>query len=154
MNQRVASVNRLANFAISVHWQVGLSGLFFGMGKNYFAILNFRIEMVVLRCLAWLVVGVSPFVGAFFGPAISRVACTIGISSIASLLAVAHRQTGIGWYYFGLFPLCVLVHIYSLLRSTLLTLSKGGINWRSNHYDLMDLRAHVCQRQVWLAERH
>ena len=136
--------------AVSVHWQVGLNGLVLGMEKNYFAILNFRIGMVILCSLAWLVVGVSPFVGLFIGSMVSRVVCTIGIFSIASLLAVAHRQTGIGWYYVGLFPLCVLVHIYSLSRSTLLTLSKGGVNWRSNHYDLKDLRAHVQQRDAWL----
>jgi hypothetical protein len=43
-------------------------------------------------------------------------------------------------YYFFLHPFSTLLFTYTMLRSTLLTLWRGGVVWRGTKYPLEDLK--------------
>jgi hypothetical protein len=43
-------------------------------------------------------------------------------------------------YYFFLHPVSTALFVYITLRSTILTLSRGGVLWRGTFYPLEELR--------------
>ena len=138
--------------AVSVRWQVGLVGLIRGLEKNFFAFLDFRLWLVALVCIAWLALGLAPFAGLFLGPWWTRAACAVGIAALAAMLALTRHQTGIAWYYALAFPLTIALMLVALIRSTWLTLRRGGVRWRGGFYPLSDLRKHTRLRNAWLRE--
>jgi hypothetical protein len=41
------------------------------------------------------------------------------------------------------FPVAALVFVYAMVRSTVLTLLRGGVVWRGTFYPLRELREHA-----------
>ena len=41
------------------------------------------------------------------------------------------------------FPVATLVFVYAMVRSTALTLVRGGVEWRGTFYSLRELREHM-----------
>ena len=41
------------------------------------------------------------------------------------------------------FPVATLVFVYAMVRSTVLTLVRGGVVWRGTFYSLRELREHL-----------
>ncbi len=138
--------------AVSVRWQVGLGGLIRGLEKNYFSFLDYRVGLVAVVCVAGLALGVGPFAGFFVGPLWARAVCAGGVAAVALILAAIRRQTGIAWYYAAAFPLTIALVLFALIRSTWMTLVRGGVRWRGSIYPLRELRGHVRDRNAWLRE--
>ena len=43
-------------------------------------------------------------------------------------------------YYFVLHPVSTALFVYTMLRSTFLTLARGGVMWRGTFYPLEELK--------------
>ncbi len=142
----------LGRDAVSVRWQVGLGGMVRGLEKNFFAVLGFRLERVLVVVPGLLVVGVAPFVGLFVGPWWARLVCAAGIGAVAITLGASSKHSRIGWYYALLLPVASVAVLVSLLRSVVLTLLRDGVRWRGHHYPLSELKAHVQVRDAWARE--
>lgn len=138
--------------AISVRWHDGTWAMVRGVEKNFFAGLKFRVGRVGIVALGLVVLGIGPFVGLFVGPAWTRGVAAMGVAAIAITLGASGRQSRIRWYYAGLFPIATLLVITALIRSTVVTLRLGGIEWRRHFYPLRLLKAHVRERDAWLGE--
>jgi len=50
------------------------------------------------------------------------------------------RKSDIPPYYFVLHPISTALFVYTMLRSTFLTLGRGGVVWRGTFYPLEELR--------------
>ena len=137
---------------VSVRWQVGLGGMIRGLEKNFFAALGFRLDKAFLVALGIVVVVLAPYAGLFVGPWWARLVCGLGVASIAATLAASRRHSGIGWYYALLMPFSAIAVLVSLGRSVVLTLSRGGVDWRGHLYPLRELKAHVRLRDAWTRE--
>ena len=142
----------LGRGAVSVRWQVGLGGMIRGLEKNFFAALGFRLDKALLVATGIVVVVLAPYLGLFVGPWWARVACGLGVASIATTLAASRRQSGIAWYYALLTPFAAVAVLASLGRSVVLTLARGGVDWRGHRYPLRELKAHVRLRDAWARE--
>ena len=71
--------------SVSVRWQVGLGGMIRGLEKNFFAAMGFRLEKALGGGRpAHRSSGVMPYVGLFVGPWWARLACGLGVASIAA----------------------------------------------------------------------
>lgn len=138
--------------AVSVRWQVGLAGMIRGLEKNFFAAVDFNPLLVALIIPAMVVVGFLPWLGLFLGPLWSRALCLAGIASAAYLVEVSGRSSGVRWWHGLLMPVSAFLLSFTLLRSTWLTLARGGVNWRDHFYPLAQLKRHVHQRNAWLKE--
>jgi hypothetical protein len=138
--------------AVSVRWHVGLGGMIRGLEKNFFAGANFRLARVLLFAAVMVVIGILPFVGLFVGPPALRVFCGAGVAVMAILVHLIGGQSGLAWYHGALMPLSALANLWALLRSTFLTLRRGGVSWRGHLYPLPALRAHVEHREHWMRE--
>lgn len=138
---------------VFVRWQTGgIRGMIRGTEKNFFAALKFQLTRVVIGIIAVLLVGAAPHVGLLVGPWWSRAVCAAGIAAVAWLFADTRRQSGVAWWHALLLPMGAAACVIAIVRSTALTLWRGGVVWRDHLYPLTDLRTHVRQREMWLRE--
>lgn len=138
---------------VSVRWHTGgVWGIIRGIEKNFFAALKFRLSGAVAGTGAVLLLGLTPHAGLLVGPWWSRAICALGIASVASIFAQARRQSGVAWWHALAMPIASAACSVALLRSTWLTLWRGGVIWREHFYPLAELRTHVRRRDAWLRE--
>lgn len=132
----------LGRDALSVEWYPSLGAMVRGLEKNAFAGLDFRLPLVVLASLALLILFVAPFVLVL----VADQPVTRGLA-LASCAAVvlgqfqASRDAGVAPWTALLAPCGVLVFLFTLWRSTWITLRQGGVRWRGTLYSLAALRA-------------
>jgi hypothetical protein len=54
------------------------------------------------------------------------------------------RHSGISTWNALFFPFAALVFVFTLLRSMLITLKRGGVIWRGTFYPLVELRKNAA----------
>ncbi len=138
--------------ALAVRWQTGLWGMVRGLEKNFFAGLRFRLRYVLVAMAGFVVLGIAPFAGLAVGPWPTRAACLVGVATLVALLGATRSHSGIGGGYAFLIPIASVILMFTLFRSTWLTLRRGGVDWRGHLYPLDELRRHVDHRDAWLRE--
>jgi len=122
------------------HWGTTLGSMVKVMEKNYFAILDYRMALVlagsasVMLVLSIIVVGLMTRTTAGLAAAFSPML----LSLPAAILA---RRLGWAWPCAVFTPLMFPVFWYTLLNSAFVTLRQGGIRWRETFYPLDTLRA-------------
>ena len=70
----------------------------------------------------------------------ARLGYAVALFSMFSIYVGMSTKSDIPPYYFFLHPLSTVLFVYTLLRSTFLTLARGGIVWRGTFYPLQELR--------------
>jgi glycosyltransferase involved in cell wall biosynthesis len=138
--------------SVSVRWHVGALGMIRGLEKNFFAGLEFKLRMVALGVGVVLWVGCAPHLGLVVGPWWSRAVCAGGVGALAVILHVVGRSSGIHGLYALALPVSAAMIAFAMLRSTWLTLRRGGVRWRDHFYPLAELKAHVRRRSAWTRE--
>jgi GT2 family glycosyltransferase len=137
MRQRVA----FAPGMVSLHWAAGAMGVVNGMTKNLFAVFGFRPELLLGAC-AWVAVfWLGPLVGLVF--AATRAPAVVALIAIVVMYVEAWRVGGIPAWTVVAFPASVVLFLYSMLRSMVVTLRAGGVTWRGTFYPLAELRRNV-----------
>lgn len=130
-----------ANGMVKVRWQKGMWELIKGMEKNAFASFLFRVDFVCAVVLGLIVVDVLPYLlFILWENPVAR-----AISALEILLAIAvYRRLG---KFFAtppgaglIHPLLIVLLIYTICISTIVTLKNGGVKWRGTFYDLKALR--------------
>ena len=137
---------------IAVRWHQGLRGIIRGVEKNFFAVLDFRLDMLALATGFILVLTLGPTLGLINGPVWGRVVCGLGVASTACLLALVDITGRNGWIYALALPISGPVMAYALLRSAWIALRHKGVAWRGRLYPLSELKAHVKLRNYWFHE--
>jgi glycosyltransferase involved in cell wall biosynthesis len=125
---------------ISVRWARGVRGVVNNLTKNFFAVMSFQTWRALLACLALGVLNLLPFWGLLFAPSWARVPYGLTVAAMFVLYAGIWRQVQIPAWYFLLHPISTVLFIYTMLRSTFLTLWTGGVEWRGTRYPLEELR--------------
>lgn len=125
---------------VSVHWAAGALGIVTGMTKNLFAVFRFSIELL-LGAAAWMVAFcIAPvFFLAHHG---TRVAGVLTLVSAAGLYGLSSRTSRISPFHVLTLPIAAAVVVYSMLRSMVISVWRGGVTWRGTFYPLKDLRRH------------
>ena len=126
---------------ISVEWYTSVADAIKGLEKNSFSAVNYSVGLLIVATSAQLAFYTWPFLALF----LTRgwiLACNAAIVSILLILvgALAAQSGSKAWYALA-FPFANLLFIYILWRSSLITLSAGGIRWRDTFYPLAALRA-------------
>ena len=126
---------------LRVEWYASVRELVQGLMKNAFSGVDYRVRVVAVVTVTQLALFVWPFLAVLLIPGAARwlnlasVVTLIGLCWINAPLAGVRRWHGIG------FPLATLLFLYIVWRAMLLTLWRGGIDWRGTHYPLAELRA-------------
>jgi glycosyltransferase involved in cell wall biosynthesis len=133
----------VAQDSVVVRWHAGLGNLVRGVTKNFFAGAGYRLSVVAVQLLGLFLVNIAPFLGLIFGSGWIRL-----LSGIAVAVALIFHG-GVAWVM-RVSPLYALTHpvgaalfMYMLARSTVVTLWRGGVEWRGTFYSLAELRRGV-----------
>jgi cellulose synthase/poly-beta-1,6-N-acetylglucosamine synthase-like glycosyltransferase len=125
---------------IEVRWAYGARGVVNNLTKNFFAVMSFQTWRALLACAGMAILNLMPFIAVLFAPGWSRIPYGVALASLFFLYAGIWRQGEIHPWYFFLHPVSTTLFIYTMLRSTFLTLWNGGVEWRGTKYPLDELR--------------
>jgi glycosyltransferase involved in cell wall biosynthesis len=124
---------------IRIHWARGALGIVHNLTKNIFALFRFRPLVVLAAWLGLFVITILPALGLFGGTGMRS-------ASLATFLLLGllywryRRHSGIPIAYALTFPVAATLALYAILRSMIVTLARGGIDWRGTRYPLKELR--------------
>jgi len=129
---------------VSVRWHAGVGNLIRGTTKNFFAALGYSLPFVAAALVGTLLLNVAPFAGLIWGHGWVR-----GLSAIAVVIAVGfHVGTDLVMRVSPLYalthPLGAILFSYMLARSTVVTLWRGGVEWRGTFYRLGELKRGIA----------
>jgi cellulose synthase/poly-beta-1,6-N-acetylglucosamine synthase-like glycosyltransferase len=126
---------------IWVEWYSSLRELVEGAEKNAFAVLDYSLPRMAASYAAFLFVFVWPFLSVAVTRGLAQVlSAATSVLILALAWDMAHQQKIKQWYALA-FPLSALFFLCISIRSSLVTLYRGGIRWRGTFYSLRELRA-------------
>jgi glycosyltransferase involved in cell wall biosynthesis len=125
---------------VSVAWHLGLGNLVRGVEKNFFAGAQFRVPVAAAQITALLVMNVFPFAGLLFGHGWVRALAAISVLIPLCFHLAVDVVMRVSPIYCLTLPMGATIFAYMVLRSTIITLSQGGIVWRDTFYPLDELR--------------
>lgn len=128
---------------LTVDWGCTIADLLFVLEKNFFAATRFRTVLALGASATALAVFFASVAAPWLHP-LGGVALAGALSAIVPGLALARRD-GAPRAAALLVPLARVLLPLALLRSTVLTLVRGGIRWRGTHHPLRALRAGMCR---------
>lgn len=139
-NAGFAQRNVFGGDLISLRWAQGAMGVVNNLTKNFFAVLSFQWPRALASCIALAFLNLMPFVGIFLAHGWARLGYGVALFSMFSIYAGMSQKSDIPPYYFILHPVSSALFLYTVLRSMILTLSRGGVVWRGTFYPLDELR--------------
>lgn len=125
---------------ISIRWAKGAMGVVDNLTKNFFALMSFQWPRALASCFALAFLNLMPFAGILLARGWPELGYAVALFSMFAIYVGMSTQSDIPAYYFVLHPMSTLLFLYILLRSTFLTLWRGGILWRGTFYHLPELR--------------
>jgi glycosyltransferase involved in cell wall biosynthesis len=134
---------------LRLRWIVGAFGMVRNLTKNGFAILRFNTWLAVLAVCGILLVNVGPFVGIALAPGWARAGYVIALAALAGVYVGMSWYSDIPPFYVVLHPFGALLFCFALLRSMVLTLTRGGVEWRGTLYSVAELREFLRREPRW-----
>lgn len=125
---------------VTVRWAVGARGVVQNLTKNFFAQVRYNLAFAIAASCALLWLHLGPWIGTAFAPEWSRVGYAVALGSVAAVYAGMGRRLKISKAHVLLHPLASVVMVFTLLRSTAVTLARGGVEWRGTFYPLVELK--------------
>jgi glycosyltransferase involved in cell wall biosynthesis len=125
---------------ISLRWVKGAMGMVNNLTKNFFAIMSFQWWRALLSAFALAFLNLMPFLGIWFAHGWERLPYAVALASIFAIYVGMSWESDVPAYYFVLHPIGASLFVYIMLRSMLLTLTRGGVVWRGTLYSLEELR--------------
>jgi len=125
---------------ISIRWAHGAMGVVDNLTKNFFAVLSFQWWRALATAIGLAFLNLLPFLGVWLAHGWARVPYALALLAMFSVYVGMSQHSDVPFYYFALHPVSALLFIYTLVKSTVLTLWNGGIVWRGTKYDLEELR--------------
>jgi cellulose synthase/poly-beta-1,6-N-acetylglucosamine synthase-like glycosyltransferase len=125
---------------ISIRWAKGALGMVNNLTKNFYAVMSFRWPRTLASCLALAFLNIWPFFGVLLAHGWARLAYAIALASMFSIYVGMSKHSDVPPYYFALHPVSTTLFLYTMLRSMILTLGRGGVEWRGTFYPLEELK--------------
>ena len=125
---------------ISIRWAKGALGVVRNLTKNFFAIMSFQWPRALLSCFALAFLNLMPFLGVWLAHGWARLPYAVALLSMFLIYLGMSWKSAVPASYFFLHPISTALFMYTMLRSMLLTLWRGGVVWRGTKYPLEDLR--------------
>ena len=139
-NSGHAQRNVFGGDLISIRWAHGAFGIVNNLTKNFFAVLSFQWWRTVISAVGLAFLNYGPFVGIFLAHGWARIPYAVALASMSLIYLGMSWRSAVPVYYVVLHPVSTTLFIYTLLRSTFLTLWNNGIVWRGTKYPLEELR--------------
>jgi glycosyltransferase involved in cell wall biosynthesis len=125
---------------ISIRWARGAMGVVRNLTKNFFALMSFQWPRALLSCLGLALLNLMPFIGVVMARSWARLPYAVAMLAMFLIYVGMWRKSPILPYYFFLHPVSTILFVYTMMRSMLLTLGRGGVVWRGTFYPLAELK--------------
>lgn len=135
-----AQRNIFGSDLISIRWVKGAMGVVRSLTKNFFSVAAFQWPRALAFCIGLAILNLMPFFGVWFAHGWARLPYAVALFSMFLLYCGMSRRSGVLPYYFVLHPVSSVLFVYTIARSTVLTLWRGGVRWRGTFYPLEELR--------------
>ncbi len=135
MRQHVA----LGPGLVRIRWIEGALAVVRLTEKNGFAVYRYRVGLALLAAAGLALHAVLPLAALVAG-GWTALAGVLTYAAIAAVYEGNRRLTLVSAWHAALFAPAVAVVTYAFLRSTALTLARGGVKWRGTLYPLRELR--------------
>jgi Glycosyl transferase family 2 len=132
-----------AGDAVKLHWHSGVGNMIRGTTKNFFAAAGFRVHTAGLQILGLLMMCVFPVAALPFTHGLARLFDVVAIALPLMVAGGATRQARTPLLFAVTYPIGALLFAWMLLRSMIVTLWRGGIEWRGTFYPLEELKRGV-----------
>ena len=139
-NAGFAQRNVFGEDLICLHWAKGAFGIVNNLTKNFFAVLSFQWPRTVASIIGLGFLNLGPFLGVVLAHGWARIPYAIALISLFGIYYGMSKMSAVPAYYFFLHPVSATLIMYTVLRSMILTLINGGIEWRGTKYPLEELR--------------
>ena len=130
----------LAGDYVRVPWYDSVPAMVRGLMKNMFAVVHYRLSLIPFLLVGVTIVSVFPLWGMIFCSGYIRLFCMIAFGVRTMLFYGGMKYQGLPvWYVVGsLFS--PYITLYIIVRSTMTTLVRGGIEWRGTVYSLDEMK--------------
>jgi cellulose synthase/poly-beta-1,6-N-acetylglucosamine synthase-like glycosyltransferase len=135
-----AQRNAFGDDLISIRWAHGAMGVVRNLTKNFFAIMSFQWPRAVGSCFMLAFLNLMPFLGVWLAHGWARVPYGLALLSMFSIYVGMSFHSSVPPYYFLLHPVSTVLFVYTMLRSMIVTLWRGGVVWRGTKYELEELK--------------
>jgi cellulose synthase/poly-beta-1,6-N-acetylglucosamine synthase-like glycosyltransferase len=125
---------------VHVRWQEGFGNIVKGLTKNMFAGMGFSAVMALAVACNTLLLSVVPVLGVIFAHGAARIAAAVAVIAAMIFEALLMPRAKASRWFGVTHALGALVIVYILVRSTVVTLGRGGVVWRGTFYPLEELR--------------
>src|SRR5258708_17664036 len=105
--------------------------------------MSFQTWRSLLACVGMAILNYLPFIGIFAAHGWARAPYAVALASMFFLYSGIWKQAEIHPWFFFLHPVSTTLFIYTMLRSTFVTLSQGGVMWRASPFSLGEVREGV-----------
>ena len=135
---------------VNVEWYRSVGEMVRGLRKNTFAVLDYRLSLLLAGTAALISIHILPLWGLLLADGIPRLLCgsIIAINVLALAPGLRAFQTNLRCLLW--FPVTPYIKLYIIWRATLLTLIQDGIDWRGTFYSLDELREHKVSVLPWV----
>ena len=128
---------------VHARWHVGVMGLIRGVEKNAFAALRYRVGLALPAVASQVVLSLAPVAGLFMPGLYPKIAAAVAWAGVALVYTATSRGSGIRPWQALLMPVGGLLFGFAILRSTVVTVARGGLSWRGTFYPLGELRRNL-----------
>jgi hypothetical protein len=127
---------------LALRWYGSVRETVAGLTKNGFAAFGYSVPGAVAGVVLQAALGLGPYLGLLLAPGAARLPFLLAVLGITAGFAVyGRRAPGQATLLDGLlFPVATLLSITIVVRSTWVTLARGGVEWRGTRYPLARLR--------------
>src|SRR5665213_1526763 len=122
---------------IRIRWAESAQGMLRNLSKNMYSVFRFRTVLVLCAFVGMAFLCLTPFVALAFAGA-ARLAGVVTLIALLLLNVRYRRQTEISPVYLALLPIATLLFLWTLLRSMISVLQRGGVLWRGTLYPLKE----------------
>ena len=137
---RFRSCAAFAPELVVVRWHSGLGNLVRGVTKNFFASAGYSLPFVFAAVTAVLLMNVAPFIAVFLAQGWTRIFAALAVLIALGFHAGVSVVSRVSPLYALTHPIGAILFAYMLLRSTVVTLWRGGVTWRGTFYPLEELK--------------
>lgn len=139
-NAGYAQRNVFGKDLISLRWVKGAMGMVNNLTKNFFAIVSFQWPRALASAFVMAFLNIWPFFCLWLAHGWARVPYALALLAMFGIYLGMSWMSDVPAYYFLLHPISSVMFVYIMLRSMMLTLARGGIEWRGTFYPLDELR--------------
>ena len=117
--------------------------------KNFFAILRYNPLLAAIALLVMLIINIGPFAGICLAHGWAIAGYVLALLSIFAIYVGMSWKSDIPPRYVFLHPIGALLFGFAVVRSTVLTMARGGVVWRGTWYSLKELKEFSRESPHW-----